>query len=85
MISSNPDQVIPYGTITSPGELGRLLRARRREIRMTQAEASALAGVGIRFLSELENGKSTAELGKVMQVLARLGLVLQVSPRGRGP
>lgn len=81
---SKPDRALPYGNVSLPSELGRLLRGRRREIGMTQAEASALSGVGIRFLSELENGKPTAELGKVMQVLARLGLVLQISPRGSG-
>ncbi len=84
-MSAGSDQiVIPYGSVTSAAVLGRLIRAKRRQIGMTQAEASALAGVGIRFLSELENGKATAELGKVLQVLARLGLVLEIRPRSGG-
>ncbi len=73
---------IPYGSIGTPAELGHLVRAKRRQIGLTQVELSALAGVGIRFLSELENGKATAELGKVLQVLSRLGLVVSIVPRG---
>lgn len=41
---------------------------------LTQLNAAGLCGVGERFLSELERGKTTVELGKVLQVLNRLGL-----------
>ena len=82
---TTPDHTaLPYGSIHSPAALGKLIRAKRRQIGMTQAEASALAGVGVRFLSELENGKATAELGKVLLVLARLGLVVEIRPRSGG-
>jgi y4mF family transcriptional regulator len=84
MSAASDKLTIPYGSIASASALGRLIRAKRRQIGMTQTEASALAGVGIRFLSELENGKATAELGKVLQVLARLGLVLEIRPRSGG-
>jgi len=40
-----------------------------------------LAGVGNRFLSDLENGKPTVELGRAMQVLTMLGLTVTVRPR----
>ncbi len=43
---------------------------------LTQLDAAGLCGVGERFLSELERGKQSAELGKVLQVLRRLGLRL---------
>jgi len=49
---------------------------------MTQERAAGLSGVGIRFLSELERGKPTAELGKVLQVVARLGLEICVEQKG---
>jgi transcriptional regulator with XRE-family HTH domain len=52
---------------------------------MQQEELAALAGVGPRFLSEVENGKASAEIGKVLQVLHRLGLELSIQPRGRVP
>lgn len=76
---------LPYGRIDDPAAVGRAIRHKRRELGVTQAEAAGLAGVGVRFLSELENGKPTAELGKVLRVLGRLGLELWVLPRGETP
>lgn len=83
-------RVIRYGhimtnqVIRDVGDLGALLRAYRRERRLTQVDAAALAGVGQRFLSELERGKATAEVGLVLKVLERFGLTVTVVPRGRG-
>lgn len=58
--------------------LGAALRARRRALRMSQAELADLAGVGLAFLYELEHGKPTVRIDKVLAVLAVLGLELQV-------
>lgn len=74
--------MIPYGKIDSTVALGELVRRKRREAGVRQADAAALAGVGTRFLSELERGKPTSEVGKVIQVLSRLGLELWLLPRG---
>ena len=41
-----------------------------------------MAGVGVRFLSELERGKSTLQLGLVIEVLQLFGLELHVQSRG---
>lgn len=76
---------IPYGIIGEMSELGHLIRQRRREFKVTQAKLAGLAGVGLRFLSELERGKPTAELGKALQVLTRLGLNVWILPRGAKP
>jgi len=63
----------------SPAQrLGALLRARRRALRLNQAELCDLAGVGLAFLYELEHGKDTVRLDKVLAVLAVLGLELHV-------
>lgn len=67
--------------IRTTEELGKLLRAYRKSRRLTQASAAALAGVGERFLSELERGKATAEIGLVLKVIDRLGLTLMVARR----
>ena len=86
--NDNPEgrraEIFPYGRIGSPAELGRAVRRRRREEGLTQAQAAGLCGVGTRFLSELERGKPTAEIGRVLRVLAGLGLLLHVVPRGAG-
>ena len=78
-------QDIPYGKIGGVAELGALVRRRRLEQGVRQEDAAALVGVGSRFLSELERGKETAEIGKVLLVLERLGLTVWVAPRGTSP
>ncbi|MHB2025892.1 MAG: helix-turn-helix transcriptional regulator [Elusimicrobiota bacterium] len=65
-----------------PQEIGNAIRQRRQEMKLTQAEAAALCNVGIRFLSELENGKATLHLGKVMQVLRAFGLMTVLKRKG---
>ncbi len=73
----------PIITIVSgPETMGALVRARRKAAGLTQAQAAGLAGVGNRFLSELERGKKTLEFARVLQVLERLGFELAVVPRG---
>jgi y4mF family transcriptional regulator len=67
--------------ISEAKQLGAAVRQRRRELGLTQEQIAGIAGVGVRFVSELERGKSTAEIGKVLQVARRLGLDLWVAPR----
>jgi transcriptional regulator with XRE-family HTH domain len=62
-----------------------LIRKKRKESRAEQAKVAGLAGVGVRFLSELERGKPTAELEKALRVLERLGLEVWILPRGSRP
>jgi hypothetical protein len=44
-----------------------------------------MAGVGTKFLSQLENGKETAEIGKTLQVLRKMGLEIYIFPRSADP
>ena len=67
--------------IDSVGDLGRTVRDTRRQWQARQAETAGLAGVGVRFLSELENGKPSVRLGNVLRVLDMLGLELVVRPK----
>ena len=60
--------------ITSPEALGRLIRSVRERRNLSQQSFADLAGVGRRFVSELENGKSTLELGKVLKVTGTAGI-----------
>lgn len=71
--------------IHTPAELGALVRAYRTSRGLSQVDAAALAGVGPRFLSELERGKTTVEFGLLLQVLTRFGLTLSVQRRDGGP
>ena len=78
----NTPSVLPYGHIYSATEVGQLVRQKRKADKLTQAELAAMSSVGTRFVSELENGKETIELAKALRVLAALGLVVHVVPRG---
>lgn len=67
--------------IGSTKELGELIMQERKAQGLTQTQLAGLSGVGITFLSNLENGKQTAELGKTLNVLATLGLDLLAERR----
>ena len=62
----------------APEELGKTIREARRMAGLTQAQVAAAAGVGLRFLIELEAGKPTAQLGKTLAVLTILGCRLRI-------
>lgn len=62
--------------ITSTETLGRLVRNYRAMQHLTQADLLGLANTGNRFIVDLENGKPTVQLQKVLDVLDTLGLEL---------
>ena len=68
---------------TTIQQLGKAIRTRRKELGHTQAAVAAFAGCSARYLSELERGKPTAEIGKAFQVIQILGLDLYIEPRDR--
>ncbi len=53
-----------------------LVKQKRKELDITQAELASKAGVGLRFIRELEQGKKTLRMDKVNQVLSLLGYEL---------
>lgn len=67
----------------TPEIIGQLIRAARCERGLRQDQLAAAAGVGVRFLVEVEGGKPTAQLGKVLAVLNTLGCAVDIkSPTG---
>lgn len=81
MNSINNDQTI---RITDVGEIGRAIRSARKAQGLTQLEFADITGVGVRFLSELERGKPTAEIGLVLEVIANLGYDIALQKRQLG-
>jgi transcriptional regulator with XRE-family HTH domain len=71
--------------ITTPAELGASLRAARRARRLRLEDVALGAGVGTRFVSELERGKPTARLAETMRVVAALGLRLIIEDPDERP
>ena len=68
--------------IDSAKEIGQIVRQRRKLAGLTLKDAAGMAGVGIRFLSELERGKPTLQIGMAIEVLKLFGLELHVYARG---
>lgn len=60
---------------------GAALRERRKSLGYTQAFLSEFSGFSVSFISDLENGKSTAELGKAIYLASLLGLDCSLTPR----
>ena len=71
--------------INSAADLGSMIRERRKVLGYTQARVADLCGTGTRFISELENGKESIELGKAITVLSALGIDLRADVRGDNP
>lgn len=59
--------------ISSPHTLGVALRAARKRIGLTQPDLALAAGVGVRFIVDLEGGKTTVRLEHVLRVIDALG------------
>ncbi|MYF10747.1 MAG: helix-turn-helix transcriptional regulator, partial [Gammaproteobacteria bacterium] len=62
----------------TPKDIGEVIRQTRKAQGLRQDQLAAAAGVGQRFLVELEAGKSTAQIGKALNVLAALGCSLTI-------
>ncbi len=57
-------------------ELGQIIKAERKNRKLTQTELGELSATSINFVSQIEAGKSTAQIGKVFRVLQVLGFEL---------
>lgn len=66
-------------SIRSPQQLGDALRAARKQFGLTQPQLALAAGVGLRFIVDLEAGKPTLRLENVLRVIDALGGELQLS------
>ena len=80
-----PDEEGTDMIIYTPGQFGAAVRARRKQLNYTQAYVSEVTGFSVSFLSDLERGKTTAELGKALFIANVLGLDCTLSVRGDGP
>lgn len=67
--------------IHSVAELGILLRQRRKALGYTQVQVADLCGTGTRFISDLESGKATIEMGKALMIASTLGIDFQAQAR----
>ena len=68
--------------IRTSNEIGAAIRTERKRQGLTQTDLADLCGVSLTFISNLENGKPTAELAKTLTVLVTLGLDVHLAKRG---
>ena len=67
--------------ITDSKSFGEALRSRRKALGYTQAYISEFTGFSVSFISNLECGKPTAELGKAIYLANMLGLDCSLTAR----
>lgn len=64
--------------ITTPEDLGALIRSERKAQGLRQPDLAAAAGTSVRLVVEVERGKPTAQVGKVLELMRQLGLRIRV-------
>jgi y4mF family transcriptional regulator len=61
--------------------LAKFIKEKRKQLNITQPELAERAGVGLRFIREVEQGKQSVRMDKVNQVLALFGSEVGVVPK----
>lgn len=69
-------------TVATVKDIGLAIQRMRKEQGLTQLDVAGLAGLGNRFVVELEKGKETVQMQKALDVLALLGLELVIRRKG---
>ena len=64
----------------TPQEIGQLIRECRKQLGVTQKDLALTSGTGLRFVIDLEKGKETCQIGKVLTVLQTLGIRIALTP-----
>jgi y4mF family transcriptional regulator len=74
--------IFPYGNIMryTPLKIGKLIRETRKKMGVTQRDLALTSGTGIRFVIDLEKGKTTCEIGKALTLLNTLGIRMTLTP-----
>jgi y4mF family transcriptional regulator len=61
-------------------EIGQMIRESRKRLGVTQKDLALTSGTGLRFVIDLEKGKETCQIGKVLTVLHTLGIGIALTP-----
>ncbi len=68
-----------------PEHIGKLVRLTRRQQNKTQRDIAAAARTGLRFVIELEQGKATCQIGKILAVLDALAIKVSLISKDKIP
>jgi len=73
--------MLPFGSMKhTPKTVGELVKSTRKAMGVTQKDLAMTSGTGLRFIIEMEKGKATCQLGKVLTVLQTLGIKIELVP-----
>jgi y4mF family transcriptional regulator len=64
----------------TPADIGAIIRATRKAQGLRQDQLAGAAGVGLRFIVDLEAGKPTVQMAKTLLVLQTLGCSIAIAP-----
>ena len=64
--------------LNNAADVGNLIRAERKRQKLSQLQLAGLANTGIRLISDMENGKGTVQLQKLLAVVSALGMSMYV-------
>ena len=78
-----PKPKAPKGKIREASDLGAMLRERRKELGLTQAELAQACKCSPRFIGELERGVAGGNIKQVIRVCREVGIDLYATVRGR--
>lgn len=59
--------------------IGQIIRENRKRLGVTQQDLALTSGTGLRFVIDLEKGKETCQIGKVLTVLQTLGIQIALT------
>ena len=65
--------------LTDAAQIAEIVRTERKKQHVTQVQLSQLANVGVRFVRDLEDGKSSMQWGKIFSVLETLGIAIELT------
>ena len=65
-------------------QIGEMVKATRKSLAVTQRDLAMTSGTGLRFIIELEKGKPTCQLSKVLTVLNTLGITIKLTSPAMG-
>ena len=67
-----------FNKLVSTKDIGLLIKTTRKAQGVTQEQLAGVANTGIRFISDLENGKPTIQVNKLLNILSALGLGMYI-------
>lgn len=81
MADRKQQRELQFGAVTNTEQIGVLIRALRKQKKLSLETLAGITNLGVRFISELERGKETVQLGKALLLLKSLGLEISIKPR----